>query len=217
MKKSFITGTVFGMLIASTTGVLAANTDTVKEFITGAYINNEIHMVINDQTFEMKNKPINHDFTNYFPIRDIAEAVGMEVGWDEATRTIYLTDKVESPVSSNSNNIEQNNMSEHDNADSIEEIYEIIDREKNISYDYDNNTGRYLMSDEEFTTYNKIDTPELRLFFCQMVMSQFIRQHPTLQSEKIYSFTIEFIYEDKVRLVFKDEGEGNKEKDFLLS
>ena len=54
---------------------------------------NNIKVVIDGKQLQTSKEPFTYEGTTYLPIRAVAEAVGMEVGWDGATKTVTLSGK----------------------------------------------------------------------------------------------------------------------------
>lgn len=83
--KRFLAGLVVGIVVAS---------------VPVAFAEDMIHLVVNGQEVVFPEAPpqIINGYT-VVPARPLAEALGAEVKWDEATRTVIVNDKVaETPV-----------------------------------------------------------------------------------------------------------------------
>jgi hypothetical protein len=55
-----------------------------------AFINHDLKVELNGQSVQLKNKAINYKGSNYLPMREVAELLGVEVIWDEKTKTVKL-------------------------------------------------------------------------------------------------------------------------------
>ncbi|MFE5321514.1 stalk domain-containing protein [Paenibacillus sp. NPDC056579] len=82
--KKVIIALSFCLLIGSATTTLAATNETVQATITKFVIK------VNGTEKELKTSPIVVDGTSYLPVREVAGLLGVEVGYDDATRTISL-------------------------------------------------------------------------------------------------------------------------------
>ena len=90
--KGFTLGIVFTLLVVSMIGTSFA---AYKAQATLEY--DDIKIVIDGETITPKDvngntvEPFIIDGTTYLPIRAIANALGMDVGWDNTTKTVTLT------------------------------------------------------------------------------------------------------------------------------
>lgn len=84
MKRTII-ALVLGMLIGSSATALAANTETVQAVFA------EFKIMINGQEKQLQTTPLVVEGTSYLPVREVANLLGAEVGYDESTRTISLS------------------------------------------------------------------------------------------------------------------------------
>lgn len=86
--KNIIKGIVIGIIITTMlmSTVLGAQ---VKKTIEVVY--NSVNLMVNGSKINADN--ILYDGTTYVPIRAVAEALGKEVGWDQATSTASVNDK----------------------------------------------------------------------------------------------------------------------------
>ena len=88
--KQFIIGIIVGAILFSTVTVFAG-TQTIEAFF------NNIKISIDGKAVELKDangnaiEPFIHEGTTYLPVRAIAEALGMEVKFNETTNTVELT------------------------------------------------------------------------------------------------------------------------------
>lgn len=90
MKFQRIRDMVFGALIASL--VLCSGTVAFAKVanmsIPVSY--NNIKVVVDGKQLSTSKEPFTYEGTTYLPIRAVAEAVGKDVTWDGATKTVYL-------------------------------------------------------------------------------------------------------------------------------
>jgi hypothetical protein len=93
-KKAIVLGALLIFTLGNVSGVSAST--TLKEIT--AYLDNGIHLVVNGLQFTAKDTdgkvltPINYEGNTYLPLRSVAEATGLDVKWDDATRTARLGD-----------------------------------------------------------------------------------------------------------------------------
>lgn len=93
MKKKLTIAIVTVMLFASLIGTVAATTGTVTREL--EY--HDIKVTLNGNDLDLRDvngnsvEPFMFDGTNYLPVRVVAEALGLNVGWDGNTSTILLT------------------------------------------------------------------------------------------------------------------------------
>lgn len=87
--KGFILGVIITTLLMST-----AFGKTITKTIDVVY--NSVNLTVNGKKVEADN--ILYEGTTYVPLRAIAEILGKEVGWDQATRTASINDKAETIV-----------------------------------------------------------------------------------------------------------------------
>ncbi|NOU68373.1 hypothetical protein GC096_30565 [Paenibacillus sp. LMG 31461] len=91
-KKAMFLGALAIFTLGNVSGVSASS--TLKEIT--AYLDGSIRIVVNGLPFTAKDSdgkvltPINYEGNTYLPLRSVAEATGLHVGWDEATRTATL-------------------------------------------------------------------------------------------------------------------------------
>jgi hypothetical protein len=85
--KKFLVGLIIGMMLM---GAVFADTQTIEAFY------NNIKISIDGKAIELKNatgspvEPFIYNGTTYLPVRAIAEALGMEVKFNETTNTVEL-------------------------------------------------------------------------------------------------------------------------------
>lgn len=51
---------------------------------------NNIKIVVDGQQISTSKEPFTYEGTTYLPVRAVAEAVGKDVSWDGATKTVYI-------------------------------------------------------------------------------------------------------------------------------
>lgn len=100
-NKSFAAGIVSGLLAVSLIGTAAA---TVGQ-MTAQLDYTDIKIVMDGQEIEPKDaagnyvEPFAISGTTYLPVRAVANALGLDVGWDGATKTVTLdTPEEERPI-----------------------------------------------------------------------------------------------------------------------
>lgn len=92
-KRSFFAGMVTMLLIIS----LATSASATVGKITKELEYKDIKVTLNGQKLDLRDaqgntvEPFIFDGTNYLPVRALAEALGLNVGWDGNTNTIILT------------------------------------------------------------------------------------------------------------------------------
>lgn len=90
--KSFVVGIIVGIMLLSAFDVFADNKN-IEAFY------NNIKLSIDGKMVELKDtkgnaiEPFIYEGTTYLPVRAIAEALGMEVKFNETTNTVELTKK----------------------------------------------------------------------------------------------------------------------------
>ncbi len=85
--KRMIIALAIGLLIGSATTALAATSDTVQAVFA------EFKIMVNGQEQKLNTAPLVVDGTSYLPVREVADLLGAEVGYDDATRTITFEQK----------------------------------------------------------------------------------------------------------------------------
>ena len=58
---------------------------------------NDIKVTVDGEELKTDKEPFIYEGTTYLPVRAVAEAVGKEVGWDSATKTVTLTSIKQEP------------------------------------------------------------------------------------------------------------------------
>ena len=98
--KGFVAGVMTCLLTIGIIGTAAATTgkrnvnisyDNIKVTLNG----NEVALVDAEGYYV---EPFLIDGTTYLPVRAVATALGLDVGWDGATKTVKLTTKLATPV-----------------------------------------------------------------------------------------------------------------------
>lgn len=84
--KGFIAGTVITAILMASPFSMA---QSIKKNIEAVF--NSVNLKVNGKTVQADN--ILYDGTTYVPLRTIADMLGKEVGWDEATNTASINDK----------------------------------------------------------------------------------------------------------------------------
>lgn len=91
-KKAIVLGALTIFTLGNVSGVSAST--SLKEIT--AYLDTSIRLVVNGLPFTAKDSdgkaliPINYEGNTYLPLRSVAEVTGMNVKWDDATRTAKL-------------------------------------------------------------------------------------------------------------------------------
>lgn len=93
--KGFISGVIVMALMFSMTATGFASVGS--KTITAAY--NNIKIYVNQSLVDLKDasgntvEPFIYNGTTYLPLRAVADALGQEVTWDNATKSVYLGSK----------------------------------------------------------------------------------------------------------------------------
>ncbi len=82
--KKFITGLVFGLVLAMSFSVMA-NSKIVAEYFSP-------NIVIDGQKQSLKTKPVLINGSTYLPMRELAETLDYNVQYEASSKTIKLTD-----------------------------------------------------------------------------------------------------------------------------
>lgn len=88
LMKKYSKGFIMGLLVATLLMNVALG-ETIKKTIEVVY--NSVNLSVNDKKVDVDN--ILYNGTTYVPIRAVAEMLGKEVGWDQATFTASINDK----------------------------------------------------------------------------------------------------------------------------
>ena len=81
-------GMVMALMLSSTVNVFALNgSRTLKA------IYNDIKITLNGKDIVTEKEPFIVDGTTYLPVRDVGEALGLDVEWNSKTKTVELSDK----------------------------------------------------------------------------------------------------------------------------
>ena len=85
--KGFVAGFIASSLLAAS--VSYASGGAVKQIFydVGVAVNGKVLQLADDM------RPFTMDGRTFLPVRALSEALGKEVGWDEATRTVQISDK----------------------------------------------------------------------------------------------------------------------------
>jgi hypothetical protein len=89
----FIIGVITMALFMSSIPAFAR---VAEEIITVNY--NNIKIVLNGRVLATENEPFVYEGRTYLPVKDIAEALGLDVDWDGDTQTVYLDATVPQPT-----------------------------------------------------------------------------------------------------------------------
>ena len=87
-----IKGIVIGIMLTSiimTTGPAFAR--IAQETITVNF--NNIRIAIDGRVMQTENEPFIYNGRTYLPVRDVADAMGFDVTWENATNTVHLTSR----------------------------------------------------------------------------------------------------------------------------
>ena len=79
--KGFIIGVVVIVILFSSVAMAASLEKTIK------VVFNSVNLEVNGKIVEVDN--ILYNGTTYVPLRAVAEMLGKEVGWNQATRTVH--------------------------------------------------------------------------------------------------------------------------------
>lgn len=80
--KSFISGVAITAIVMSTPLAFAATQKSINAIF------GQVKLVVNGKNVDKET--LLYDGRTYLPLRDTADALGMEVGWDEKTSTAYI-------------------------------------------------------------------------------------------------------------------------------
>lgn len=86
--KKFVAGIIVSCVLISTGTAFAESVTKTIEAKFG-----QVKLVVNGENVEKET--LLYNGTTYLPLRDTADALNMDVGWDEKTNTASLNDKVE--------------------------------------------------------------------------------------------------------------------------
>ena len=62
-----------------------------------------IKIIVDGKQLSTSKEPFTYNGTTYLPVRAVAEAVGKDVTWDGATKTVYLGEKPQNTTQTTSN------------------------------------------------------------------------------------------------------------------
>ena len=86
--KGAVIGATIATAILTALPVLAR---VAQETITINF--NNIRIAIDGQHIETENQPFIYNGRTYLPVRDVADAMGFDVTWEDATNTVHLTSR----------------------------------------------------------------------------------------------------------------------------
>ncbi|MCL2235327.1 MAG: stalk domain-containing protein [Defluviitaleaceae bacterium] len=95
MKERLKGAVIGGLLVGVVAIAVPAVARVAQENITVNFRN--IGVAVDGVMVQLENQPFIFDGRTYLPTRDVAEAVGFDVTWDEATSVVHLTSR-EIPV-----------------------------------------------------------------------------------------------------------------------
>lgn len=95
MKRKTIISIILSAILVSSVsiGLAAEKLTTIT-----AQLNHSIKINLNGQSWTPKDPPITYNGTTYLPVRAVAEAVGLNVGWDATTQTISIGESYDALV-----------------------------------------------------------------------------------------------------------------------
>jgi len=88
-----IKGIAIGVIITTIfmAAAIPAFASARQETITAHF--NNIRIAIDGRLVQTENEPFIHDGRTYLPVRDVADAMGFDVTWEDATNTVHLTSR----------------------------------------------------------------------------------------------------------------------------
>jgi len=88
-----IKGIIIGVLITTIfmAAAIPAFARARQETITVSF--NNIRIAIDGQIAQTENEPFVHNGRTYLPVRDVADAMGFDVTWEDTTNTVHLTSR----------------------------------------------------------------------------------------------------------------------------
>ena len=87
--KGIAIGVILTTIFAAT--AIPAFASARQETITVNF--NNIRIAIDGQVVQTENEPFVHNGRTYLPVRDVADAMGFDVTWEDATNTAHLTSR----------------------------------------------------------------------------------------------------------------------------
>jgi len=87
--KGIIIGVIITAIFAAT--AIPAFARARQETITAHF--NNIRIAIDGRVVQTENEPFVHNGRTYLPVRDVADAMGFDVTWEDATNTVHLTSR----------------------------------------------------------------------------------------------------------------------------
>lgn len=157
--KKFVFGLIAGFILATMTTAFAMTQIT-------AYFNPDIKININGTPLESEIVSVNETQKNYAPIRDIAEALGAYVEWNQATKTINITSKQdkESEVDTVNNTTSPANI-KYDETTGLPIGAKYTDYKDCKALEYNNNIYISLKDlDEKYNIKSKYTLPDQKCF-----------------------------------------------------
>ena len=113
MKFQRLKDMIFGAVVASMvlgSGTVAfakvANTSIPVSF-------SNIKIMIDGKQLNTSKEPFTYNGTTYLPVRAVAEAVGKDVTWDGATKTVYLGEKPQNTTQTTNNQTKELSAKEY--------------------------------------------------------------------------------------------------------
>jgi uncharacterized membrane protein YkoI len=88
MFKGAIIGSIITLVIVTAIPVIAR---VAQETITVNF--NNIQIAVNGQPVQTEYEPFIFQGRTYLPVRDVADAIGFDVTWEDATNTVHLTER----------------------------------------------------------------------------------------------------------------------------
>lgn len=148
LLKGLVIGTVITVLLMST--VLG---DSITKTI--EVIFNSVNLTVNGQKVQADN--ILYKGTTYVPLRSVSEALGKDVGWDQATMTASINDKetINTPAEENLNTNTYTHKDENGNTLYTVEIKGIKLMSERNKYSEKNPAEVYIIN----YTYKNINNP----------------------------------------------------------
>lgn len=154
--KKFISGLVLGFILATMTTVFAVSQIT-------AYFNPDIKININGTPLKTQVVSVDETQKNYVSVRDVAEALGATVTWDQKTKTIDITSK-ESEVDTVSNATAPTQI-KYDETTGLPIGAKYIDYKDCKAVKYNNNIYISLIDlDEKYNIKSKYTLPDQKCF-----------------------------------------------------
>ncbi len=118
---------------------------------------NSIKVLVDGKELKTDKEPFTYDGTTYLPVRAVAEAVGKEVKWDSATKTVTLNNKEATAETETKTNTEvKKETTANGFAFSSEYLVESSGNYTYVTGEITNqNNKKYTMIEVEYTFYDK--------------------------------------------------------------